>query len=145
MEARITYWVVRSICRKLPFFIRHFFIPPWYVEQLLIYNDLHLKSTMARKSFGLTLSGRSSCRHPSEKSPTKNWTFQLVINKTDDPVYYTYAENTNVFSAVLCCLVSSIFHWLLKINFKEVFSSLTYEYSGCCYKCQGIYEFNKQK
>ena len=49
-------------------------------------------------------SGSTPQPHPSEKSPPKTRRFQLVLNKTDVPVYYTYAEkstaeNTNVYSA----------------------------------------------
>ncbi len=51
-----------------------------------------------------SLTGSNKCPRSSEKSPSKNRTFQLVINKTDDPIYNTYveksnAENTKVFSA----------------------------------------------
>jgi len=64
------------------------------------------------------VSRRNTRAHPSERSPSKNRTFQLVIIKIDGPVYNTYveksnAEKSNVFSAVSCCHASSWLFWLL--------------------------------
>jgi len=67
-------------------------------------NNYRLKGRISFIINGYSLSVSTPQPHPSKKSPPKTRRFQLVLNKTAVPVYYTYvekstAENTNVYSA----------------------------------------------